>query len=165
MTVALAPDDVVRTHADAADNAREPLLVLDPLREFLTANGLDAPEDLDAEPVGEGHSNVTFMLSTGVVLRRPPRGPLPPSAHDVLREARLLSALEATPVRVPRVLAVCDDPDVIGSPFYVMEEVHGEVITDTLPSALDSPEERARIADQLIDALVELHAVDWQTIG
>jgi aminoglycoside phosphotransferase (APT) family kinase protein len=105
------------------------------------------------------------MLSTGVVLRRPPRGPLPPSAHDVLREARLLRALEATPVRVPKVLAVCDDPEVIGSPFYVMEEVHGEVITDTIPPPLDNPEQRGRIADQLIDALVELHAVDWRDIG
>src|SRR5690349_19865576 len=138
MTVALAPDDVVRTHADAADNAREPLLVLDPLREFLTANGLDAPGDLSAEPIGEGHSCVTFLLSTGVVLRRPPRGPLPPSAHDVLREARLLRALDPTPVRAPSVLAVCEDPEVIGAPFYVMERVAGEVITETIPTVLDT---------------------------
>jgi len=165
MPIALAPDDVVRTADEAAANAREPLLVLEPLRSFLRENGLEAPEDLDAEPVGEGHSNVTFTLSTGVVLRRPPRGPLPPSAHDVLREARLLRALEATPVRVPRVLAVCRDVEVIGSPFYVMEQVYGEVITDTMPAPLDSPEERDRIADQLIDALVELHAVDWTSIG
>jgi aminoglycoside phosphotransferase (APT) family kinase protein len=165
MPIALAPDDVVRTPDEAAANAREPLLVLEPLRSFLEENGLEAPEDLDAEPVGEGHSNVTFTLSTGVVLRRPPRGPLPPSAHDVLREARLLRALEATPVRVPRVLAVCPNVEVIGSPFYVMEQVYGEVITDTMPASLDSPEERDRIADQLIDALVELHAVDWTSIG
>src|SRR5690349_865100 len=165
MTVALAPDDVVRTHADAADNAREPLLVLDPLREFLTANGLDAPGDLSAEPIGEGHSNVTFILSTGVVLRRPPRGPLPPSAHDVLREARLLTALEPTPVRTPRVLAVCDDTEVIGAPFYVMEYVVGEVVTTSMPAALNTPAQRDRTADELIGALVELHAVDWTTIG
>ena len=165
MTVALAPDDIVHTHADAEANSREPLLVLEPLRDFLADSGLEAPSDLDAAPVGEGHSNVTFTLSTGVVLRRPPRGPLPPSAHDVLREARLLRALECTPVRVPRVLAVCDDTAVIGSPFYVMEQVIGEVITDTMPAALDGPEERARIADQLIDAMVELHAVDWEAIG
>src|SRR4051794_38713253 len=138
---------------------------MEPLMAFLRENGLEAPADLDAVPVGEGHSNVTFLLSTEVVLRRPPRGPLPPSAHDVLREARLLGALEETPVRVPRVLAVCSDPGVIGSPFYVMEEMHGEVITDTMPAGLDSDEQRGRIADQLIDALVELHAVDWQSIG
>jgi aminoglycoside phosphotransferase (APT) family kinase protein len=164
MSVALAPDDVVRTHAEGQANPREPLLVLEPLREFLVANGLSAPVALDAAPVGEGHSCVTFTLSTGVVLRRPPRGPLPPSAHDVLREARLLKALEPTPVRTPRVLAVCADPAVVGAPFYVMEQVHGDVITNSIPPALDTPEERRRIADELIDSLVELHAVDWTAL-
>jgi aminoglycoside phosphotransferase (APT) family kinase protein len=162
---AAAPDDIVATHEQGARNQREPLLVLEPLREFLNGSGLQAPDDLHAEPIGEGHSNVTFELSTGVVLRRPPRGPLPPSAHDVLREARLLGALEPTPVRTPRVLAVCEDTRVIGAPFYVMERVKGEVITDRLPEPLDSELERERIADQLIDALVELHAVDWRAAG
>ncbi len=165
MTVRLAPDDVVSTHAAAAANEREPLLVLEPLIEFLGAAGLEAPPDLSATPIGEGHSNVTFELSTGVVLRRPPRGPLPPSAHDVLREARLLSALAPTAVRSPEVLAVCDDPGVIGAPFYVMEQIAGEVITDSVPEALDAPEQHSRIADELIDALVELHATDWMGAG
>ena len=165
MSATLAPDDIVVTHAEGAANDREPLLVLEPLREFLRAHGLDAPGDLSAVPVGDGHSNVTFGLSTGVILRRPPRGPLPPSAHDVLREARLLTALEPTSVRTPRVLAVCAEPDVIGAPFYVMERVRGAVITDELPAPLDTPEHRARIADELIDSLVELHATDWTTLG
>ena len=165
MTVALAPDDIVRTHAEAERNSRQPLLVLEPLLEFLNANGLDSPDDLTAVPIGDGHSNVTFGLSTGLVLRRPPRGPLPPSAHDVLREARLLGALGPTPVRVPTVLAVCDDESVIGTPFYVMEEVAGEVITDSMPEALDTPAQRGRVADELIDSLVELHSVDWTAIG
>jgi aminoglycoside phosphotransferase (APT) family kinase protein len=165
MVTTLSPDDVVRTHEEGAANAREPLLVLEPLRAFLAANGLAAPGDLDAAPIGEGHSCVTFALSTGVVLRRPPRGPLPPSAHDVLREARLLRALEPTPVRVPRVLAVADDPAVIGAPFYVMERIEGDVMTSEIPAPLDNPTQRAMIADELIDALVELHAVDWTAIG
>src|SRR5581483_4078137 len=165
MSTTLAPDDVVRTHEEGAGNDREPLVVLDPLREFMTAHGLQAPANLDAVPIGEGHSCVTFGLSTGVVLRRPPRGPLPPSAHDVLREARLLGALEPTPVRAPKVLAVCDDNAVIGAPFYVMERVSGDVITTSIPDALDTPEQRARIADELIDALVELHGADWTTLG
>jgi len=165
MPVALSPDDIVRTHAEAAANDREPLLVLEPLTEFLSEEGLEAPRDLTATPIGDGHSNVTFVLSTGVVLRRPPRGPLPPSAHDVLREARLLRALEPTRVRVPGVLAVCDRPEVIGVPFYVMERVDGDVITDSVPAGLDTPEERGRIADELIDALVELHATDWRGAG
>jgi aminoglycoside phosphotransferase (APT) family kinase protein len=165
MATSLAPDDIVRTHDEAAANDREPLLVVDPLLDFLAAHDLEAPRDLEAEPIGEGHSNVTFGLSNGLVLRRPPRGPLPPSAHDVLREARLLSHLEDTPVRVPKVLATCDDTDVIGAPFYVMEHVEGEVIASTIPDPLDNPEQRRRVADQLIDALVELHAVDYAAVG
>ncbi|MBV9714651.1 MAG: phosphotransferase family protein [Solirubrobacterales bacterium] len=165
MTTSLAPDDVVRSYAEAAGNQREPLLVLDPLREFLDRAGLAAPGELAAAPIGEGHSCVTFALSTGVVLRRPPRGPLPPSAHDVLREARLLRALEPTPVRVPEILAVCEDLSVIGAPFYVMELIEGEVITSSLPAPLHTPGEANRIADELIDALVELHAVDWAAVG
>src|ERR1700753_2187318 len=165
MSATLAPDDIVATHAEGAANEREPLLVLDPLRDFLRAHGLKAPGDLSPVPVGDGHSNVTFGLSTDVILRRPPRGPLPPSAHDVLREARLLRALEPTSVGTPRVLAVCADPEVIGAPFYVMERVRGAVITDTIPAPLDTPEHHAGIADELIDGLVELHATDWTTIG
>jgi aminoglycoside phosphotransferase (APT) family kinase protein len=165
MTPPVAPDDIVATHEEGAANDREPLLVLEPLRAFLHDAGLQAPDDLSAVPVGDGHSNVTFALSTGVILRRPPRGPLPPSAHDVLREARLLTALQDAAVRTPAVLAVCPDPEVVGAPFYVMEQVQGDVIIDTLPAELDSPEQRARIADELIDALVELHAVDYTTVG
>src|ERR1700743_2935286 len=165
MSATLAPDDIVATHAEGAANEREPLLVLEPLRDFLRANGLEAPGDLGAVPVGDGHSNVPFGLSPDVILRRPPRGPLPPSAHDVLREARLLSALEPTIARTPRVLAVCDDAAVIGAPFYGMELVDGVVITDRMPAALDDPAGRAQTADELIDALVELHGIDHTTIG
>jgi aminoglycoside phosphotransferase (APT) family kinase protein len=161
----LAADDIVETRARGAANEREPLLVLAPLREYLAQSGLQAPDELSAAPIGEGHSNVTFALSTGVVLRRPPRGPLPPSAHDVLREARLLEALGRTDVRSPRVLAVCADAEVIGAPFYVMELVAGEVITDSLPAELDTPAQRSLVADELIDALAELHAADWSAIG
>ena len=99
-----------------------------------------------------------------MVLRRPPRGPLPPSAHDVLREARVLSAL-AGRARVPAVLAVCDDESVIGAPFYVMERVEGHVVTSSVPAALDNPDDRRRIGEELVDGLVEVHAVDWRDAG
>ena len=66
---------------------------------------------------------------------------------------------------MPAVLAVCDDEAVIGCPFYVMERIAGEVIVSSVPAALDSPAERRRIGEQLIDALVEIHAVDWQAAG
>ena len=95
----------------------------------------------------------------------PPRPPLPPRAHDVLREARLLRALDATACACPRVLATCDDEAVIGAPFYVMEHVEGDVIVSTIPAALDTTPSAARIGEELVDALVEVHAVDWQAIG
>ncbi len=168
MSASVAADDIVSTHADVAPGARSPLLVLEPLRRFLDEHGLGEGA-IEASPIGEGHSNVTYLIGREhgepVVLRRPPRPPLPPSAHDVLREARLLRALQDTPVRAPRVLAVCDDERLIGCPFYVMEHVEGEVIVSEVPGALDTPDERARIGRELIDALVEIHAVDWRAVG
>jgi aminoglycoside phosphotransferase (APT) family kinase protein len=168
MNAAVAPDDIVHSHADVATDARPPLLVLEPLQRFLDEHHLGAGE-VRAEPIGEGHSNVTYLIERDsgpqLVLRRPPRPPLPPSAHDVLREARLLRALQDTPARVPRVLAVGDDPATIGSPFYVMERIAGDAIVFSVPDVLDNPAERRRIADELIDALVEIHAVDWRAVG
>jgi aminoglycoside phosphotransferase (APT) family kinase protein len=163
---AIAPDDLVDTFEEAEGNERPPLLVLRPLEAFLDGAGLGEGE-LEIEPVGEGHSNVTYAMRRGeveFVLRRPPRPPLPPSAHDVLREARVLGALEGR-ARVPKVLAVGDDESVIGAPFYVMERVSGDVITTEVPGPLDTPEERRRIGEELIDALVEIHAVDWRAVG
>jgi aminoglycoside phosphotransferase (APT) family kinase protein len=168
MSAPTAPDDIVRTHAEVAGDARPPLLVLEPLREFLDAHELGSGE-LSASPIGEGHSNVTYLIEredgSELVLRRPPRPPLPPSAHDVLREARLLGALQDTPARVPRVLAVGAEEAIIGSPFYVMEKVEGEPIVFSVPEPLDNPAQRRRIAQELIEALVEIHAVDWRAAG
>jgi aminoglycoside phosphotransferase (APT) family kinase protein len=162
----IAPDDIVRTHDEASANERPPLLVTEPLEAYLDAQGLGSGA-VEAEPVGEGHSNVTYVIRRGdweAVIRRPPRPPLPPSAHDVLREARVLGAVHGQ-ARVPAVLAVCDDEAVIGAPFYVMEKVEGHVVTSEIPAPLDSPEERRRMGEELVDALVEVHAVDWQAAG
>jgi len=163
----IAADDIVASAADAEGNERPPLLVLEPLQRFLDERGLGDGE-IQAAPIGEGHSNVTYLLTRGpteLVLRRPPRPPLPPSAHDVLREARLLGALRDTPARVPNVLAVCAEEEVIGSPFYVMELIEGEVMVTSIPDELDVPEQRRRIAEELLDSLVEIHAVDWRAVG
>lgn len=170
MSAALAPDDVVATHAAAASHEREPLVVVQPLLAFLAERGLlpGGSGELAVAPLGDGHSNVTLLLRRGdreLVLRRPPRGPLPPTAHDVLREARLLQALAPTAARVPDVLAVGDDPALIGAPFYLMERVAGDVVTERVPDALDTPAQRRRIGEELVDALVELHAVDWRACG
>ena len=128
--------------------------------------GADAP--LDVQKHQAGYSNETFYITRGGerwVLRRPPRGVFLPTAHDVLREYRVLSGLQGAGVRVPRTLLACEDPAVIGAPFYLMERVDGEVIREEMPSALDTPQERRRIGEELIDALVELHAVDYVSCG
>ena len=162
----VAPDDVVATHEEGAANEREPLLVTEPLLAFLDERGL-GEGDIEVEPVGEGHSNVTFVIRRGgweAVIRRPPRGPLPPSAHDVLREARVLAGI-AGQARVPAIVATCDDESVVGAPFYVMERVEGHVVTSEVPPELDSVEEKRRMGEELVDALVEVHGVDWQACG
>jgi aminoglycoside phosphotransferase (APT) family kinase protein len=167
-TQAAAPDDIVAKHSDVRSGDRPPLVIVEPLEAFMDSYSLGSGP-LEAGPVGEGHSNVTYLVRREaaplIVLRRPPRPPLPPSAHDVLREARLLSALQDTPARVPRVLAVCEDEGVIGAPFYLMEYVEGPVIVSSVPEALDRPDERRRIGEELIDALVEIHDVDWRAVG
>jgi aminoglycoside phosphotransferase (APT) family kinase protein len=162
----IAADDVVRRHEDGGANERPPLLVVEPLLDYLDARGLGSGEP-SFEMVGDGHSNVTYLVDRGdarFVLRRPPRPPIPPSANDMLREARVLRGLEGR-ARVPRVLAVCDDESVIGAPFYVMEEVEGHVVTGEIPAELSSLEDRRRMAEELIDTLVEIHAVDWRAAG
>ena len=159
--------DVVDTPQEAAELELAPLVVREPLEAFLDEHGIGEGR-LEAERIGEGHSNLTFLIRRGgarVVLRRPPRPPLPPSAHDVLREARLLRALRGTPVRVPPVLASCDDESILGVPFYVMEEMHGTVVTSAVPEPLDNPDERRGICEELVDRLVEVHAVDWRACG
>jgi aminoglycoside phosphotransferase (APT) family kinase protein len=140
--VAVETHDIAATRAEARDLELPPLIVVDSLREHLARElpGEDAP--LEFERIGEGHSNITYLVRRGserFVLRRPPRGPLPPSAHDVLREWRLLDAVKDADVRTPRTLLGCDDESVIGAPFYVMEYCEGSVITSEVPQTLDTP--------------------------
>ena len=159
--------DVVDTTAEAEAQERPPLLVREPLREFLDHHGL-GEGDVEAEPIGEGHSNVTYLITRGeerFVLRRPPRPPVPPSANDVLRESRILRGLQGTDVPTPDVLAVCDDEAVIGAPFYVMPFLEGHVVATEIPADLDNPEERRRMAFELVDTLARIHAVDWKQAG
>ena len=114
-----------------------------------------------------GHSNETFFVRRGRdewVLRRPPRGAFLPSAHDVLREYRVLHALKDTVARVPRTVIACEDESVIGAPFYLMEKVEGVVIRSELPDFF-SEAERGPIGDELVDALIELHSVAPESTG
>jgi len=128
--------------------------------------GADGP--LSAERVIAGHSNETFFIRRGSqswVLRRPPLGHLLPTAHDVLREYRVLSALSQTTVPVPKPLLACEDIAVIGAPFYLMEHVEGVVIRETLPPFADTPAGRRELGLALVDTLALLHSVDWKAAG
>jgi aminoglycoside phosphotransferase (APT) family kinase protein len=125
------------------------------------ARELPGEGELSAQRHQAGHSNETFFVRRGAdewVLRRPPLGAFLPSAHDVLREYRVLDALQDTVVRVPRTVLACDDESVIGAPFYLMEKVDGVVIRSELPGFFTEAE-RASIGDELVDAMVELHSV------
>jgi aminoglycoside phosphotransferase (APT) family kinase protein len=161
--------DIVDTAAGAEGLTKPPLLVLDRVRAFLDEHGLGSGE-VRARRIGEGGgSNFTFLLereSSSFVLRRPPRPPLPPSAHDVVREARLQLALrDAGFARLPTIVAVCEDGRLLGVPFYVMSYLDGVVPTDEPPPGLDEGTPRRALGDDLVDALVEIHAADVTTPG
>jgi aminoglycoside phosphotransferase (APT) family kinase protein len=117
-----------------------------------------------------GQSNITAHMSDAdgkeFVLRRPPLHGVLPTAHDMGREHRIIAALGPTPVPVPEAMAFCDDADVIGAPFYVMSYVAGVVLNDldTAEAELDL-DARAHAGESLVDALVELHAVDIDAVG
>jgi aminoglycoside phosphotransferase (APT) family kinase protein len=133
----------------------------DYLSEHLPGRGLEI------ERHRAGHSNETFFVTWAgreLVLRRPPLGAFLPSAHDVAREHRVLSALEGTGVRVPATVLLCEEESVIGAPFYLMERVEGVVIRNELPDYF-TESERTRIGHELIDSLVELHGVDYGRCG
>lgn len=149
-----------------ADATLEQLIDVHALGRFIDAS-IPGSGPLEVQKHIAGFSNETFYVTRGDdrwVLRRPPRGPLLPTAHDVVREYRYLSALHGR-ARVPRPVAVCEDTSVIGAPFYLMERADGVVIRQEIPAAYDNPAGRRKIAEEIIDALVELHAVDWQAAG
>ncbi len=94
------------------------------------------------------------------MLRRPPLAAVLPTAHDMQREHRVLSALAGTDVPVPTVRHLCTDPEVLGAPFYLMQRVNGVVIREQMPPGYaDSPEERSAITDALVKTLVAIHRV------
>lgn len=121
------------------------------------------------ELVGGGRSNLTYRVRAGdrsFALRRPPLGHVLPTAHDMSREHRVLSALAPTDVPVARPLALCEDASVTGAPFYVMTWCDGVVLERELPAGFaDAPDERARIGQAMVDTLVRLHALDPAAVG
>lgn len=125
-------------------------------------------DEWQAEVISGGLSNITYRVRGEhgtVIVRRPPLGNLLPSAHDMGREHRVLSALGGTDVPVPEVLAFTDDPEVVGAPFYVMAEVPGEVFREPAQTARLDVEQRGQLSDGLVDVLAAIHAVDLDSTG
>jgi aminoglycoside phosphotransferase (APT) family kinase protein len=123
----------------------------------------------DVALISGGKSNLTYRIASDageVILRRPPLGHILPTAHDMVREYRVLSALEDTAVPVPRTLHLGDGDSPIGAPFFVMERVVGHICRNELPPGYaETPEDRQAIGEALIDVLANLHTIDPATVG
>lgn len=121
------------------------------------------------EPLAGGNSNLTYRVTDAAghtwVLRRPPHGWVPTTAHDVLREARILTAVRVGGVPVPEVLATCSDATVSDAPFVVMEHVTGTSCHGTADAALLRPEQRQRAGESLVTTLAVLHQLDPGDVG
>jgi Predicted aminoglycoside phosphotransferase len=174
------------TDRPVRDSAELPGLDLGRLQAYLDALPADSPADrlvrgplngplhgplrgpLRAERVEGGKSNLTYIVSDGeseFVVRRPPLGHVLATAHDMSREFRVMTALGPTSVPVPSTYALCEDPDVIGAPFYVMQFVSGTVYRGSAQtSALTAPR-ATTIAHNVIDVLADLHDVDPAAVG
>ena len=138
------------------------------LQQFLD-DSLGGHTPLTITPMTGGGSCEIFAIDRGEarwVLRRAPRHASSATAHDVLREFRILDAIKDGAAPIARPIVACDDPAVFGAPFYLMERVDGMPILQRVPEAwAASPQMHGRALEELIDALVAIHAVDWQACG
>lgn len=138
------------------------------LSNFLEIKGITHGK-VTTKAIGDGHSNLTFLVADEngrqVIVRRPPPPPTPPGAHDMLREAKLITALGNTSVPVATCLATAEAGEVIDVHFYVMSFASGPVVTTTTPEPLNSPSIRRQIGLNLVDTLADLHKINWKSIG
>ena len=142
------------------------------LRDHLAELLLDEPLDhatIAVEQFPGGHSNLTYLVKLGgqeFVLRRPPFGPVAPTAHDMPREYRLLGAVFPLFALAPRPYLLCEDPSVIGVPFYLMERRRGLVIRRDTPKEIGNDLDlRRRVSEAMVDTLAQLHSVDIYSSG
>jgi aminoglycoside phosphotransferase (APT) family kinase protein len=139
------------------------------LEPFLRSHFPGDPGPLRVEQFPSGHSNLTYSICLGekqLVLRRPPFGSKVKSAHDMGREFRVLSKLHAAYYRAPEVLLFCDDPSILGAPFYIMNPVCGIILRRDPPAGLEfSPAIARRLSESFVDNLALLHGLDYQAIG
>ena len=154
---------------ETAERVDDVAIDLKVLAELMLGTGVEVAGTLDATRVGMGQSNLTYVVADDAghrwIARRPPRGELLESAHDVLREFRILSALQPTSVPVPRVIGKYVDERLADTPVVVIEHVDG-LIVDRMPVAESlSPALRSAIGPALTTALAQVHEVDISTVG
>jgi aminoglycoside phosphotransferase (APT) family kinase protein len=145
------------------------------LGEWLHGQGvLPTPGPLDVRLIAGGRSNLTYLIGLGdsasppaplLVLRRPPLGHVLPTAHDMSREYRVLSALYGTDIPVPRPIALCPDLAVIGAPFYLMAHVPGDVLRTEEDGQRVSPDQARQLSEAFADMLAAIHAVNPAAVG
>ncbi len=140
----------------------------DALAAFLD-DALGDHRPLRVEPMVGGGSCEIFALDRGDeqwVLRRAPAHASSSTAHDVVREYRILDAIKDTGVRIPRPVVACEDTTVFESAFYVMARVDGVPVRTGIPAAwVSAPADQHRAFEELIDAIASIHAVDWRSVG
>jgi len=141
-------------------------IAVEALRDFLRGQWDRPPglSDLTIQQFPNGHSNLTYLLRMGgreYVLRRPPLGPVAPKAHDMVREYHVLRAVHPHFPQAPEVFALCEDPAVLGAPFFVMERRRGIVLREEIPPPIAAIAAHPQmISEAFLDALVKLHAID-----
>ncbi len=137
--------------------------------DFLRQQGVDVPGEPDITQFAGGASNLTYRLhfaDRDLILRRPPFGQRAGTAHDMVREARVMQALRPVYPPVPRIVAICEDDAVLGCPFYVMERLEGIILRRDPPAGMTlSPGAATALCHTMLDRLVDLHQVDWQAAG
>jgi aminoglycoside phosphotransferase (APT) family kinase protein len=141
------------------------------LADYLRGKLPGSEQALDIVQFAGGHANLTYLLRYGdreYVLRRPPLGPVAPTSHDMGREYRVLSVLHQAYPPAPQAYVFCEDADIIGAPFFVMERRRGTVVRRSIPAEFGGGQDadvNRRMSEVLIDTLADLHDVDAGAVG
>lgn len=139
------------------------------LADILREAGFPPDAAIEVTQFPRGFSNLTYLVKAGTaecILRRPPFGVGKGNAHDVVREARVLESVGRVYSKVPRILAIHEDPALLGAPFYLMERVRGVILRDRVPPDLSLGVAQMRaLSESVVDTLADIHAVDWNAAG
>ncbi len=165
----MSDSDLAHQHQDTievrSDERFDEIKLADYLREKLP--GTENP--LTVRQFGGGAANLTYLLDYGdqkYVLRRPPLGPVAKSSHDMGREYKVLSVLYKAFPLAPRAYLYCEEPEIIGAPFFIMDRHYGTVVRRSIPDIYAGMADATRrMSEALVDSLAQFHAVDYEAIG